>query len=380
MTALVVLAILGWLYLAVAHGSFWRPLTAALSPDPKAWPSVDIIVPARNEADTLPGTLPGLLAQNYPGTWRILLVDDHSSDGTRAVAEKLAAKANAANRLTVVQAPDLPKGWVGKVAAMQAGVEQSAADYILFTDADIAHPPHSLRRLTARAVERRLDLTSLMVRLHVRTEAEMLLIPAFVFFFAMLYPFRRVNTTSSRVAAAAGGAMLVLRQALNNMGGLRMIGSAVIDDCALAKAIKRAGGPQSTPGAIDLTMATDVKSLRVYPGIGDVWSMITRTAYRQLRYSPLLLAGTVVGMALLFVVPLVALLVANLYAAFVGLCAWVLMAVLYLPTILYYRLPPYWALTLPFAAIIYTAATIDSARLSLMGKGGQWKGRTTAAR
>jgi hopene-associated glycosyltransferase HpnB len=420
MSILVVLGLLGWLYLAVFHGAFWRPLIAQPSPEPEAWPSVDIIVPARNEADSLPQSLPSLLAQNYPGAWRVLLVDDHSEDTTAEVARRLAnspspwgggkgAGSHAgisllsgasgqvapltpplapsqgegdihvrADRLKIIAAPDLPKGWVGKVAAMQAGVAQSQADYILFTDADIRHPANSLRRLVARATFGKLDLVSLMVRLHCASAAEKLLIPAFVFFFAMLYPFRRANDPASNLAAAAGGVMLLRRAALNNAGGLAAIKSAVIDDCALAKIIKRAGGALSTAGSQELSLANDVHSLRVYPAIGDVWRRVARTAFTQLRCSYALLFGVVVGMGLLFAAPVVAFLFGNLFATAAGFSAWLAMTLLYMPMVRFYRLPAIWALTLPLAALIYSIATVDSARLFLQGRGGQWKGRAAA--
>ncbi len=341
-------ALAAWLYLALFRGRFWQLLLDSSAPEPPAWPSVDIIVPARNEAEALPRSLPSLLRQNYPGVWHIILVDDHSTDDTGEIAR--------ASGVTVVTTSDLPPGWTGKVAAMNAGVARSNADYILFTDADIEHPADSLRRLVAEATGQQLDLISRMVRLHCETFAEKLLIPAFVFFFAMLYPFRRANDPRSKVAAAAGGVMLVKRPALDAIGGLERIKSALIDDCALAKAIKANGGQ------IELTLSDDILSLRRYPRVMDIHRMIARTAYTQLNYSPLLLLGTCVGMTLLFLVPPV----------------WPLMWLLYLPMVRLYRLPAQYALTLPLAAIVYVVATIDSARLHWSGKGGQWKGRVAA--
>jgi hopene-associated glycosyltransferase HpnB len=245
---LVAASFLGWLYLGSLRGCFWLPLVPGSSPDPVAWPDIDIIVPARNEAGILPVSLPSLLAQDYPGTWRIILVDDHSADGTADAARATAARKNEPQRLTVITAPDLPQGWNGKVAAMQAGLAESTASYVLFTDADIWHPADHLRRLAARAVDQKLDLVSRMARLHCESAAEKLLIPAFAFFFALLYPFRRVNDPSSPTAAAAGGVMLVRRETLENRGGLAAIKSELIDDCALARLIKF-GSPRSPGGA-----------------------------------------------------------------------------------------------------------------------------------
>jgi len=356
-----VLALLAWLYLTFLHGWFWKLLLDERATGPAAWPSIDVVVPARNEAGTLPVSLPSLLAQDYPGHWKILVVDDHSDDGTADIARQHARD----GRLTVVVPPALAAGWSGKVAAMNAGVTHGAAEYILFTDADIEHPVDSLRRLAARALEKNLDLTSRMVRLHCESFAERLLVPAFVFFFAMLYPFRRASDPNSEVAAAAGGVMLVRRKALDGIGGLARIKSALIDDCALARAIKPHGGE------IELTLADDIHSLRRYPAIRDIHAMVARTAYTQLRYSPLLLAATCLGMAVLFLAPPALALGGNAFAAAV----WVLMSAVYLPMVRFYRLPAEWALALPAAAALYVFATLDSARLHWRGRGGQWKGR-----
>lgn len=318
-----------------------------------------MVVPARDEADVLPRTLPSLLAQDYPGLWRIILVDDHSQDGTGAIARQLGKP----DRLTIIVPPPLPVGWSGKVAAMHAGALHSQADFILFTDADIAHPPDSLRRLAARAIARDLDLTSRMARLHCQSVAEKLLVPAFVFFFAMLYPFRRA-------AAAAGGVMLVRRHTLDAIGGLASIKSALIDDCSLAKAIKAHGGKT------ELTLTEDTLSLREYPRFADIHDTVARTAYTQLRHSPLLLLGTCLGIALLFLIPPLSLAFTSPLAVRAGAAAWLIMFAIYLPMVRFYKQPAALALTLPLAALLYILATIDSARLHWQHKGGQWKGRT----
>ena len=327
----------------------------------------------RDEADCLPRSLPSLLAQDYAGAWRVILVDDHSRDGTGNIALQIAANACKENVLTVIAAPDLADGWSGKVAAMNAGVSHSSADMILFTDADIHHAPHSLRELVARAEAAKLDLVSRMAILNCVSFAEKLLIPAFVFFFAMLYPFRRSNNPSSQVAAAAGGVMLVRRSILNKIGGMDCIKSALIDDCSLAKVLKNAGGK------IELTLARDSHSLRPYPHISDVWHMVARTAYTQLRFSPLLLTGTIIGMGILYLAPPLLFVFAPTYMALAtGTLAWLVMTAVYVPMVKFYGLPWAWALTLPVAALVYEAATIDSARLYTQGKGGQWKGRAQA--
>ncbi|MDR3423758.1 MAG: glycosyltransferase [Alphaproteobacteria bacterium] len=364
-------AFAAWLYLAFAHGKFWRPLLPEESPTPRTFPSVDIVVPARDEAHALPRTLPSLLTQDYAGAWRVILVDDHSGDGTADIARQIAADHDQTDRLTVIAAPDLAKGWSGKVAAMNAGVLQSSADMILFTDADIRHAPRHLAHLVVRAEAGKLDLVSRMVKLNGESVAEKLLIPAFVFFFAMLYPFRRANDPNSNVAAAAGGVMLARRAMLDKIGGLTSIKSALIDDCSLAKAIKTAGGK------IELTLTREAESLRSYPHVRDVWHMVARTAYTQLRHSPLLLAGTVAGMALLFLAPPLFFIFASTETPLlIGFLAWLLMTALYAPTVKFYGMLWPCALTLPVAALVYVAATVDSAWLYHRGKGGQWKGRT----
>lgn len=367
------IALTAWLYLAFAHNRFWQTLLPAASPEPAAWPSVDIIVPARNEAESMPVAMPALLAQDYPGAWRVILVDDHSTDGTGEIAASVAQDMDAESRLQIIVAPKLAEGWSGKVAAMNAGLTHSKADYILFTDADILHAPNSLRSLVARAVDGRLAMVSRMVRLNCESFAERLLIPAFVFFFAMLYPFRAANDPRSKVAAAAGGTMLVRRDMLDSAGGLARIKGALIDDCSLARLIKNAGG------SIELTLTNDIESLRPYPHIADIWRMVARTAYTQLRTSPLMLAGTLGGLALLYLLPPLAFFLSGgAETALLGLIAWFISAALYLPMIRFYNLGAVWALTLPLSALVYGAATFDSARLYHQGKGGQWKGRAQA--
>jgi hopene-associated glycosyltransferase HpnB len=377
-TALACLCLIAWCYLAAFHGLFWKPLLDEKPQDPASWPSVTIIVPARNEAEALPQSLPTLLAQDYAGEWKIILIDDHSNDGTAEIAQKSAAKMSVADKLQILQAPPLAEGWTGKVAAMQTGVTQSQSDYVLFTDADIAHSKDSLRRLVANAVANRLDLASLMVKLSAQSTAEKLLIPAFVFFFAMLYPFRKIADPFSRTAGAAGGVMLVKRKALENSGGLPRIRAALIDDCSLARMIKDSGGDNGGIGHVSLTLTNNVKSLRPYPHFRDIHNMIARTAFTQLRNSAFLLLGSVLGLCFLFFVPILFPLFTEWQAGLPALAAWVLMSALYLPMTRFYGLRSVWALTLPFAAFLYIIATIDSARRTWQGSGGQWKGRAQA--
>ncbi len=364
------LSIIALYVLVVFRGRFWNPLLDTPEPNPETWPDVDVIVPARNEAEILPGTLPTLLDQDYPGKFRILLVDDHSVDDTGGLAGRLAKKKGMEEKLEVVKAPDLPEGWTGKVAAMQAGLEKSKAPLVLFTDADIAHKTFGLRQLVARAERNGYDLASLMVKLNCVSPVEKLLIPAFVFFFTMLYPFRLVGDPQSKIAAAAGGVMLARRAALKKIGGLEAIKGELIDDCALAARIKETGGK------ICLTLTNDARSLRRYPSFEDVHDMIARTAFTQLRRSNLFLAGALLAMAVVFLSPVWAVLTFRADLMFLGGIAWFVMAALYAPMVVFYELPLVWAASLPLAALFYMVATFNSARRTWAGKGGLWKGRT----
>jgi hopene-associated glycosyltransferase HpnB len=321
-------------------------------------------VPARNESDVLPRTLPTLLAQTYPGPWRVIVVDDASSDGTGAYAAAAGAE--------VVRTTGPPPGWTGKLAAMAAGVAGAGdVEYLLFTDADIAYPPSSVTALVRAASAHRLDLTSQMVRLRAQDGWERLIVPAFVYFFAQLYPFAWVNKPG-RTAAAAGGCMLVRRAALADTGGLAEIRGAVIDDVALGRLLKRRG-------RIWLGLSDDIASVRAYPLLADLWQMVARSAYTQLRYSPVLLAGTIAGLLLTYVVPPVAVVTGGLAGdpllLGLGASSWVVMAATYLPMLRYYRRSVAWAPTLPVTAMLYAAMTVDSARRHILGRGAQWKGR-----
>jgi hopene-associated glycosyltransferase HpnB len=378
--AISLLAVAAWIYLFAGHGGFWRTdqrLPPAGSSDPAAWPAVVAIVPARDEAVMLPQTLPTLLNQRYEGTLAVLLVDDESSDGTGEIAARLARESR--HRLHVLAGEPTPAGWAGKVWAMAQGLRAAGdADYVLFTDADIAYAPGAVSALVRSALADHRVLVSQMALLRTDTLAERLLIPAFVYFFAQLYPFRLVNRRGGRTAAAAGGCMLVRRSALEAAGGLEPIRGARIDDVALGGLLKRAGGD------CWLGFSTDVVSRRRYDGGGEIWDMVARSAYTQLRYSPVLLAGTVLGMIWLYLLPVgataagLAVLAGGgpAWLAAAGLAAWAIMAVSYLPVLLLSRLSPAWALCLPAIGLLYTAMTVSSALRHRAGRGGEWKGRT----
>jgi hopene-associated glycosyltransferase HpnB len=371
------LALAIWLYLMFARGGFWLcserheggPTTAP------SWPPIAVVIPARNEADGIAETIGSLLRQDYAGTLTVIMVDDDSNDGTAEIARQSAAALNAAERLQIIDGEPLPR-WTGKLWAVKQGVAaaQSAShppDYILLSDADIVYAPEVLTALVARAVSNKLVLTSLMVKLRCQSLAERSLIPAFIFFFQMLYPFPWVNNPRGATAAAAGGCMLVRSDALKAAGGIDAIRNALIDDCSLAKLLK-ARGP------IWLGLTERVFSSRPYPDFEDIRRMVSRSAYAQLRYSPLLLAGTVVGMALTYLAPLLLALFASGPAGWLGLLAWALMAVTFFPTLRLYGRSTLWGLALPVIALCYMLFTLDSALQFALGKGGLWKGRIQA--
>jgi hopene-associated glycosyltransferase HpnB len=376
-----------WLYLLAGRGGFWRTdvRLPAASADPPAWPSVVAVVPARDEAAMLPETLPSLLAQDYQGRFTVVLVDDQSTDGTADVAAKLgrASLADGTARFDVICGDRLPPGWAGKVWAMNEGLRTAAgagADYVLFTDADIWYAQATVAALVRAAEADGRVLVSQMALLRADSPWERLLIPAFVYFFAQLYPFRWVNSRGGRTAAAAGGCMLVRRQALDAAGGLEPLRSARIDDVALGGLIKR------TPGVGDcwLGFSTDVVSRRRYDTLAEIWDMVARSAYTQLRYSPALLAATVLGMIWLYVLPVAAALGGLVvlvrggppWLAAFGIAAWAIMAISYLPMLRLSRLSAFRAPSLPVIGLFYIAMAISSARRHRAGRGGEWKGRT----
>jgi len=374
-TVVASIALVIWLYLLLARGAFWRCgerddlAPAGLS----VWPRVTGVVPARNEADCIGDSIGSLLRQDYAGRWTVVLVDDDSVDGTADIARKAA---QADDRLRVLHGRGLPAGWTGKLWALNQGIDaamtvQEPPDYLLLTDADIVHTPESVSRLVAHAESKRLVLTSLMVKLRCESFAEHANIPAFIFFFQMLYPFPWVNRPQSTVAAAAGGCMLVRADALREAGGIEVIRGALIDDCALAKALK-------VRGPIWLGLTERVRSIRPYPAFADIRRMVARSAYAQLRYSPLLLLGTVAGMVLTYLVPPLMAIFGSGLARVIGIGTWALMAIAFQPTLRLYRLSPLWGIALPVIALQYMLFTLDSAYQYVRGRGGAWKGRVQA--
>ena len=357
-----------WAYLLLGRGFFWGTSLAAPAPEPTRYPSVVAVIPARNEAESVGRAVASLLDQDYPGAFSIVLVDDHSHDATAEVAREAARGRE--DRLSIVAARSLPGGWTGKLWALSEGVRQIATppDLYLFTDADIAHHRTNLRELVALLEAEQRDMVSLMVKLHCESVAEKFLIPPFVFFFALLYPFSWANNPRKATAAAAGGCVLLRRGAYERIGGYAAIKGELIDDCALAAAVKKSGG------SIWLGLTQRTESLRLYPQIADVWNMVARTAYTQLDYSPLLLAATVLGLVLAYLAPLL-LLFAGGKAALLGLAAWLIMAGAYAPMLRFYRRSLLWAPLLPAAASVYLGATVASAWRYWRGRGGEWKGR-----
>ncbi len=374
------LAAFSWIGLLGARGRFWDARADRLAPESKASnaPSVHAIVPARNEGDVIARTLYALLNQRYSGAFSLSVVDDRSDDDTATAARATIVRERATERAVVRRARPRPDGWTGKVWAMSEGVDAARAagaspDYWWFTDADVEHADDVLARLVAQAVTDKRDLVSLMVELHCTTPWEKLLVPAFVFFFRMLYPFAWVNDNARSTAGAAGGCVLLAAEHLERIGGIACIRGALIDDCSLASAVKRNGG------TLWLGLTSRSRSVRPYRGLAPLWSMVARTAYTQLGYSPVVLGGTTAGMLFLFAVPVSVLAIGvaqrRSRLAVPGAIASAVMALAYVPTLRLYRLPRWRALTLPLAGLLYTAMTVDSALRHARGTGGTWKGR-----
>lgn len=424
-----------WIGLLCFWGQFWRTDQRLAEvgtelPDVESYPSVCAVVPARNEAALLPVTLRSLLTQDYPGAFSVILVDDYSTDDTASVAQQVAKDLNKSWQLQIITGAPLPAGWTGKLWAMEQGIRHAqhltsppdtdlhsnvvdrrdkgdkedkddkddkeskgekilcmngmnatSYDYLLFTDADIEHDSSNLRKLVAKAQQDNLDLVSLMVLLRCQDFWERFLIPAFVFFFQKLYPFRWVNDPTNPTAAAAGGCILMRREVLNRIGGIQVVRQALIDDCALAQAVKSSDRAENAEpgGAIWLGLTSSTQSLRPYPSLETIWEMVARTAYTQLNYSPLLLLGTLIGMTLVYLIPPLAAIwggwTGNWWVAIAGLSGWLLMTLAYLPTVRFYNCSPWFALSLPAIAFLYTLMTLDSALRHWQGRGGAWKGR-----
>jgi hopene-associated glycosyltransferase HpnB len=354
-------SLLVWLYLFFAHGKFWRSAPELPPAVPEDCPDVDVVVPARDEADTIGPVIGSLLAQDYRGRFRVILVDDNSTDGTAALA-------GTAADLTVITLQSKPAEWSGKLWALSQGVAASRAPVLLLTDADIVHDPRHLSSLVAKLLQSRADMVSEMVHLNCTSLAERALVPAFIYFFQMLYPFSRVNDPASPVAAAAGGTVLIRREALQRIGGIEAIKNSLIDDVALAKSVKRSG-------AIYLGHSGLAASIRPYADFADIWQMIARTAFTQLRYSPALLALTLLGLTVVWLVPAAAILCMRGWPLACGLVAFSLSMISYLPTLARYGRNRLWALALPMIALFYMAATVGSAVNYWRGRGARWKSR-----
>ncbi|MBD2580042.1 glycosyltransferase [Oscillatoria sp. FACHB-1406] len=389
-------SLLIWIVLIFFWGDFWKcncklDANSQSSLIEKSSVSVCAVVPARNEAEVLPKTLRSLFQQTYPLT--VILIDDQSSDGTADIAKEVAASlsiktatispeivADSDTQLHILSSQPLPAGWTGKLWALEQATHYATQlspppDYLLLSDADIDRVPTNVESLLLKARAEHLDLVSLMVLLRCQSFWEKLIVPAFVFFFQKLYPFSWTNDPKKSTAAAAGGCILMKREALERIGGIAAIKNALIDDCSLAKAVK-----SSAPDAkIWLGLTESAFSLRPYDSLSTLWDMVARTAFTQLNYSPLLLLGTLLGMGLVYLVPQGAaiggMVAGNWQIAIAGFSAWSLMSISYLPTLRLYRRSPWFALTLPFIAFLYSLMTLDSALRHWQGRGGSWKGR-----
>jgi hopene-associated glycosyltransferase HpnB len=375
-TLLAAIPLAIWIYLLVERGHFWGVREADLETKPlKNGPRVVVIVPARNEAKTISQAISSLAKQDYPGECSIILVDDHSEDGTAAIAKKVAEESGASLRVKILSASPLAPGWTGKLWALNEGVQlasNDAAKYFWFTDADIEHAPDTLRRLVIHAEKESLDLASLMVMLQAKTFPERLLIPPFLYFFLMLYPPRWIADPKARTAGAAGGCILLRRSALERIGGYAAIHGEVIDDCALARAVKKSGGK------IWMGLTRMSVSLRSYGSFAEIRDLIARTAFTQLRYSFALLLGTLVGLFVTYLLAWICFFTLDDPGWILASTAISIMTATYGVTVRFYGLSWLWALTLPFAAIFYGYSTFLSAVRYWLGRGGQWKGRAQA--
>ncbi|MHB1320099.1 MAG: glycosyltransferase [Acidithiobacillus ferrivorans] len=369
-------ALLAWLILVLGRGAFWRAdqrLPLSENGTQRTWPEVTAVVPARNEAEGIGDCVSALLRQDYPGVLHVIVVDDQSSDGTAERAREAACRVDAASRLEVLRGAPLPENWAGKVWAMAQGVNAAGLVPLLwFTDGDIVHGRDVLQRLVIQVEDQDRSLVSLMVMLSCRSFWERLLIPPFIFFFQMLYPFPWVNNPRRALAGAAGGCMLLRRATLEKAGGFAAMRGARIDDCTLAALVK-------PHGAIWLGLGTESYSLRDYQRLGEIWRMVARSAYVQLQFSPWRLLGATLGMIFLYAWPVGALLFGlwteNIWLGLPALLACMLMLTAYLPSLRLYALNPLWMFSLPLAALLYTLMTLDSARRHYGGRGGAWKGR-----
>jgi hopene-associated glycosyltransferase HpnB len=367
-----------WIYLLTAHGSFWKvaSLTAEVRPLNQIDATIAVIIPARDEADVIGSAVESLLTQTCAQSIHVFVVDDHSSDATADAAHRSATNSGRPDALTVITGSPLPAGWTGKLWAVQQGVEQATRlrpRFILLTDADVHHSPDNVATLVAIAEKGNYDLTSFMVKLHCQSLAERFLIPPFVFFFFLLYPPAWIRHSRRNVAGAAGGCMLVRPEALEHAGGIAAICGEIIDDCALALALKRTGG------RVWLGVTPDTFSTRAYGTFGEIERMVSRTAFNQLRHSPWILLGALLGLTVTYLFPLALLLSGNAMLAVLGAASWLLMVAAFMPMVRFYGLGPAWALTLPLSACFYMLATVYSAIKFWSGRGGEWKGRVQDA-
>jgi len=399
---LILASLIIWTGLLLSRGRFWlsdQRFSENQKPLP-VYPSMAVIVPARNEAELIETSLQSLLSQDYPGLFHVVLVDDQSTDETARMAQQTAVKLNRTDQVKIIPSPTLPEGWTGKLWAMAQGIQYAntmanAPEYILFTDADIKHSTHNIKSLMEMAELEHLQLVSLMVLLNCQSFWEKLLIPAFVLFFQKLYPFRWVNDSKTQIAAAAGGCILIRREALTRVGGLEVLKNALIDDCALAQKVKGVRSAQRTrfpvlnfllplqgeschPIWLGLTETT--RSLRSYPDLSGIWNMVARTAFSQLNDSMLLLGLTLTGMILIYLTAPMGLIwgvaTENAQMIYLSALVWLFMAIAYYPTLKLYRLCPVRGFTLPLAGFLYSLMTFDSALRHWRGKRGNWKGRT----
>lgn len=375
LAAIACIPLLIWIYLLLGRSDFWRVSRQLLEIKSQhtAHGTVVAVIPARNEAAGIERAITSLLQQDFPALLHVIVVDDNSEDATADFARRAAAMLGKESHVSVLQGRPLPADWTGKMWAVAQGIAEAQKlnpDYLLLTDADIEHARGNVAELMHIAQSGDYDLVSYMVQLSCQTTAEKLLIPAFVFFFFLLYPPLAIRSERSKIAGAAGGCMLIRTSALEALDGIAHIRSEVIDDCALAKSVKSSGG------RVWLGLTGHTRSLRSYATFGEIEQMVARTAFNQLRHSWLLLAGTCLGLVITYLLPICLLFTGRMIPALLGAAAWMLMSLVYAPMVKYYGRSRVWSFTLPFAAAFYMAATVDSAIQYARGRGGQWKGRS----
>ena len=368
LTFLALSALVAWLIILLLPWQPWRnrhvlEKLVVLQSESSDLLDITVVIPARNEAAIIGKTLAALAMQGVG--LQVILVDDCSSDGTAEIARQIPGLS-----LTIVSGEPPPSGWAGKLWALEQGVRRVQTTYTLILDADIYLAPGVIQALKNVAVVHARPFVSVMARLPMGSFYEKLLTPAFIYFFKMLYPFSLANSAWRMFASAAGGCIFLETRLFNAIHGLESIRNALIDDCALAKQVKQAGFRTWTGQSLS------VVCIRSYAGLGELWNMVARSAFTQLNYSLAILLLCSFILLLLFITPPLVLLVQDQSTRYLGLAAWTVMSLTYLPTLIFYRRSPFWVLALPLVGALYLGMTWSSALRYWQGERSRWKDRT----